>query len=333
MDISKDHFLQTIIDKKIFSFDNSKVRMPVHIGYGLDNNAVRTAGTSIVSICENNSDKHFAFHLLCNNISVDNVERFKTLAKKYQTDIHMYFLDINNEFFKQFKTNLNIPLPAWYRLFFPYILDADRLLYLDTDVICVSSIAKLFSLPMKENIIAVAPDIEPMLSKRNLALNLGTHKYFNSGVILIDLKKWLNNDINNKIFKVIKKRKKDLIALDQDALNIVFANLPHLYLDRAYDVMELWKCDDVKQRLKETKLIHFASQPKPWSVLWQYEKRPHLENIYMKYENISPWQGTPLELPKSYHHKRWYAEKLRNHGKILLSLQWYWKYLKAKWRI
>ena len=102
-----------------------------------------------------------------------------------------------------------------------------------------------------------------------------------------------------------------------------------------YNNIGLW-CESkevIKNKLKEIKLIHFANHPKPWSILWQYEKRPYMENIYNKYEKLSPWREMPLELPQNYHHKRWYAEILRNEGKIKESLYWYWQYIKGKYKL
>ncbi len=330
--ISKQTFLETITDKKNFSYIKNVENITGNIGYGLNNNAARTAGVSIVSICENNKDKKFVFHLLCNDITTENIDKFASIAKKYEVNINMYFLDIKKPIWSKLSTNSNIPLPTWYRMFFPYIItDCNHLLYLDTDVICINDISDIFSLRLGKNIVAVIPDVEPMQSKRTKALNLVEYKYFNAGVMLIDLQNWSEHDIGNKLFTVVDEEKDSLLALDQDALNIVFSKEPHIYMDQKYNSIELWKDKDAKEKLNGIKLIHFASHPKPWSILWQYEKRPYMENIYSYYENISPWNNAPLELPKSYHHKRWYAESLRNDGKILSSLYWYWQYIKGKY--
>lgn len=330
--ITKEVFLKAIKEKIKFSFmaDKLNIQDTWNIGYGLDDNAARTAGVSIVSICENNKNKKIVFHLLCNDISAKNIDNFKFLAQKYKVEINLILVDIREPVFSQRAKNIHIPLPAWFRIFFPYIISEGRFLYIDTDVICIDTIDEIFSIDIDEYFVAVVSDVEPMRSKKIRMLNLSLGKYFNSGVILMNLSKWRENNITEQIDALAVQRN-DL--LDQDILNIIFEDKKHIYLDKKYNSIELWKNENVKDALKQTKLIHFASQPKPWSILWQYEKRPYMENVYKNYEEISPWKGLPLDLPKTYHHKRWYAEKLRNKGKLLSSLYWYWQYIKGKYNL
>ena len=44
----------------------------VHIGYGIDNNYVRCAATSMVSFYLNNKNRNFSFYIITNNLSNEN---------------------------------------------------------------------------------------------------------------------------------------------------------------------------------------------------------------------------------------------------------------------
>ncbi|WP_182186224.1 glycosyltransferase family 8 protein [Pectinatus frisingensis] len=330
--VIKHMFLQSIIEREKFSFIENEDNIAGHIGYGLDNNAARMTGTSITSICENNKDKKFVFHLLCNNISEENIHRFESLAQQYKIDINMYFLDIKSPLLRNLATTSLFPLPIWYRIFFPYILKTDIFLYLDTDIICIADIFNLFKMSITNEIIGVVVDFKSVREKATKKLKLKNYMYFNSGFMLINIQKWNYYNITQNLLNILEQNK---TLLDQDVLNILFSQKPHFYLSDIYNNIGLW-CESeevIKNKLKEIKLIHFANHPKPWSILWQYEKRPYMENIYNKYEKLSPWREMPLELPQNYHHKRWYAEILRNEGKIKESLYWYWQYIKGKYEL
>lgn len=81
----------------------------------------------------------------------------------------------------------------------------------------------VFDIKLKENIIAAIPDNEKMNRKRNDSLKLKNHVYFNSGVLIIDVKKWNKNKISNRIVTVINKYKDVIKYEDQDALNMVLS--------------------------------------------------------------------------------------------------------------
>lgn len=65
----------------------------IHIGYGIDDNFSRCAGTSIISICKNNIDKNFHFHIIGLNISDINKLKFKQLAQQKHINISIYEID------------------------------------------------------------------------------------------------------------------------------------------------------------------------------------------------------------------------------------------------
>ena len=101
-------------------------------------------------------------------------------------------------------------------------LNVDKLYYIDADIICLKDADSFFCINLEDNIIAAVPDSEKMNNKRNKALNLGQHIYFNAGILIIDIEKWNNNKISDKILTVINKYKNIIKYEDQDALNIKF---------------------------------------------------------------------------------------------------------------
>jgi UDP-glucose:(glucosyl)LPS alpha-1,3-glucosyltransferase len=330
--INKETVSNLIIDKKILGKNHiENYDEYLNVCYVFDHGAVRGAGVSICSVCENNKNDKFIFHALCTDLTDDDIKKLELITDKYDTTIILYFIDKSAEIIKQLDLG-NFHVATWYRIFIPYILECKKVLYIDADILNLSSLTELFRIDMENHFIAAAPDTEKTNRNRNNMLNLKSHIYFNAGVLLINVNRWIDNDCSDKILDIVKKYGQKLVLPDQDALNILFSlSGDTYYLDKKYNRVELWKEQNIKEKLRETVLLHFV-QTKPWQEAWLYEKRPYIENLYAQYEKISPWKDMPLERKKqlSYHDKRKRAVFLLRKGKILDSLYWYKKYLKAK---
>ena len=116
-------------------------------------------------------------------------------------------------------------IPPWQntqvanaRLFFQDILgskiaDIDSLLYLDSDTMVVGSLEEL--LDKKDGLYAVRDNCQPSYYRR-----FGLDKYFNSGVLWIDTKSWIENHYQDKIVTFIKNNRDIKLKYpDQDILN------------------------------------------------------------------------------------------------------------------
>lgn len=329
--IDKKSVQKIIVDKKIFGNENIDVYSALNIGYIFDHGAVRGAGVSICSICENNRNKNIIFHAICTDLTKDDIDKLEQISIKYNKLIFLYFINKNVELFKNLVIG-KFPVTIWYRILLPYIVNCKKILYLDADIINLSSLEKLFSIDMEDYDLLAVPDIEKTANERIKALDLTNNIYFNSGVLMINIDKWIKNNNSDKIIEIAKIYNEKLILPDQDALNILFSKSKQVYyIDRMYNRVALWKEKNIKEKLEETVLLHFV-QTKPWQEAWLYEKRPYIENLYEKYEKNSPWKNMPLERKEklSYHDKRKRAVFFLKKGKILDGLYWYKEYLKAK---
>lgn len=331
--IDKESIAKIIQEKKILgnlSICINKEKI-YNICYVFDHGAVRGAGVSICSVCENNKNANIIFHAICTDLTNEDINKLQQIIEKYNTSIILYFLDKQADIIKQLDLG-NFHIATWYRIFIPYIMECKKVLYIDADILNLNSLEELFNIDMTNHFIAAAPDIAKTDKNRNTALNIKNHVYFNAGVLLINVDNWIQNDCSNKILNIVKKYGKKLLLPDQDALNILFSPKDNTYyLDKKYNRVALWKEKNIKEKLAETVLLHFV-QTKPWQEEWLYEKRPYIENLYAKYEALSPWKGTPLEKKAnlSYHDKRKRAEFMFKQGDILKGLYWYKEYLKDK---
>jgi UDP-glucose:(galactosyl)LPS alpha-1,2-glucosyltransferase len=322
-------FLDAVKNRFCYSFASSHVNKRVfHVGYGIDSNYVRCMGVAITSICKNNPQCSFVFHIISSELNVKHLEKLEILAKDNLIDIHIYIIDTMR--FKELPTQEYFPISMYYRLILPLILQEGIVLYLDADIICLQSIEEIFYTPLDIFSIAAVLDIGTTGEKRSNALNLPGNTYFNSGVLLIDINKWNQEDILRKLMDILLNKDIELQYPDQDALNIVFQGKVH-YLDDKWNTIGIVNQPDIKMKLQETKLLHFTAHPKPWSIVWKYRAHELLKDIYNVYEEQSPWQDEPLCLPSNYKHMKWYAQGLWTEGNYKLSYKWYLKYLLTKY--
>lgn len=329
--ITQTSIIQIIQNKIILGNEHFNYNKSMNICYVFDHGAVRGAGVSICSVCENNKEHNIIFHALCSDLEPDDVLKLRQIANKYKITIILYFINKNAEILRNITLG-TFPVTIWYRIFLPYIINCKRILYLDSDIINLKSLNELFKIDMINYCLLAVPDLEKTQKDRKSALKLQSNIYFNSGVLMINTPKWQQNDISNKILLTAKNYGNQLTLPDQDALNIVFEKENSIFfLNKKYNRVALWKEKNIKEKLDDTVLLHFV-QTKPWQEAWLYEKRPYIENLYAQYEALSPWKGTPLEKKAnlSYHDKRKRAEFMLKKGNILKSLYWYKEYLKNK---
>ena len=149
----------------------------------------------------------------------------------------------------------------------------ERVLYLDTDTLIANSILPLFSLDMKGKAIGAITQNYPSAKESIKRLNYDENKgYFNSDVLLIDLKQWRENNLMKQSIDYCVKNIEYLRFVDQDALNVIFQDnkyeLPLCYniipansnSDYYYTPEHL---DEIKEAVYRPVIIHYAASA-PW---------------------------------------------------------------------
>ena len=156
----------------------------------------------------------------------------------------------------------------------------ERVLYLDTDTLLANSVLPLFSLDMKGKAVGAVTQNYPYAKESIKRLNYDENKgYFNSGVLLIDLKQWRENNLMKQSIDYCVKNIEYLRFVDQDALNVIFQDnkceLPLCYniipanlnSDYYYTPEHL---DEIKEAVYRPVIIHYAS-----SAPWYMDKYQH----------------------------------------------------------
>lgn len=315
-----------IIKKQYNYLFSSSDKNTIAIGYGVDDNYMRCLAASIYSFWQhNNSSYNIIFHIMSVKLSDENKVRLQSLAQQLQIDIILY--EIFAEQLKSLPTFAHLPIATYFRFLLPYILEnTARVYYIDADILCLKPANVLFNISLDNNIAAAVPDVEWMNRKRNKALGLIGHTYFNAGLLIINIKAWNDFNTMDKVLQLLKSDPQKYRYLDQDALNIILHSkikyLPSIFNSIDYNNINT---DDIV-------LLHFAAHPKPWNIAWPISKICNSFNktLYSYYENHTPWQNSPLQMPRNYKEMKIYAKALFHHKHILAGINWYFKYIATK---
>ncbi|RON40183.1 hypothetical protein BK666_27015 [Pseudomonas frederiksbergensis] len=140
----------------------------------------------------------------------------------------------------------------------------NKILYLDSDIVVLNDVVPMFS--MHQLGYPISATIERPVDKVGQAVqihNIVNKKYFNSGVMLFDLKHPATLTIIEKAIEYVLDPEVDLIFHDQCAINKAvkghFHPLPEKYNSFFFP-------GSVSNTATEKVILHFLDSPKPWEI-------------------------------------------------------------------
>ncbi len=275
-----------------------------------DDNYIMPCGITMISLLENNKDNNFiTFHIIGMNIKENSKEKVSSISSKYK-NVKIVFYEINKDLLEPYNFSLydskHLSLAAYSRLFIGDILpkSIEKILYLDCDIIITKDLSELWNTDIENHSIAGVPDI--YISTKRSFENLGYPEkfgYINSGILLINLKDW-NEQNRLKVFLDFYKKNHDkLIFHDQDIINGTLYNRK-LLLPIKFNVIDFYYLsqsnnlgqyeNEVSNAAIDPVIIHYTSTNKPW-----FKDCLHpLKGEFLKYKKISPWKDTPIKWSK-----------------------------------
>lgn len=272
----------------------------MHIALSTDDRYSMACGICITSIYENHKSDDVHVHVLTTDISKENLDRFAAMASEYGR--HIDFIKVKDEYFSGLKLSKRFPVSIYYRLLLPRLLDCDKVLYMDCDIIVNGNLRPLYDQYMSDDCAAVV--VEDQCSDDiNLKNRAGvTGEYFNSGVILMNLDYWRKNQIAQKCVEFIHDYPERCIYPDQDALNHTIGNSV-IFAEYGYNFQELMFFDKKCLNLHPSKyemidrwidnpvIIHYSGYHKPWFTDAIHPKA----YIFLDYLSKSPWKDIKLK--------------------------------------
>lgn len=252
----------------------------IPIFFASDDNYVPYLEVSIKSLIQNASKKHnYEINILNTGLTNENKNILKSLENE-NTKILLQDISSKIDTIKsKLKDVYHFSVIMYYRLFIPSLFPQyDKILYLDCDIAVVDDISKLFKTKLGNKLVGACADKIVASQKffRSYVENAvgikSYKKYFSSGVLLMNLKQFRKNHIEENFIYLINKYNFDVVAPDQDYLNFLCRNKVKFVDGR-------WNKQSLPNNTKgKTSIAHYALYKKPWQYdnvlndeyFWQY---------------------------------------------------------------
>lgn len=170
----------------------------------------------------------------------------------------------------------SLAVEAYWRIYVARYLVAlgqhDRAVYIDSDVAIGPRFLEILDLPIDDDVCLIA---RPEVDREEVRAATQKHRlvpgtYFNSGVLLIDLRKAETPDRLSAAIVVAETESERLMFQDQCALNIGFAGAT-APLDECFNRFSSSADDEATVRggYATAGVFHFLDRPKPWDPLYR----------------------------------------------------------------
>lgn len=255
-----------------------------HIAFGADFRYADQVMTTVKSVCCYN--RNICFHLLNRDFPSEWFASLNRHLKHFDSEIRD--IKIDNGQIGKYPTLPHIASESTYfRYFIPKVINAERVLYLDCDLVVNGDLSFLFEGSLGDYPLAAVTDIIHKLKhpKNNLQ--------FNAGVMLIDTAAWKTIGLPQAALALSEQIIDKLPDGDQSILNILFAGkwLP-LHRNCNYQVGMDWLLSErAKLRYIENLngiiplIVHYNTKAKPWLD----GEHTRFRDLYHRYRNLD-WQ-------------------------------------------
>lgn len=290
--INAKQIIQYVINRK------ATVPLPggINVCMSFDDNYLKPALTTIISLLLH-TKSHINFYFLSDKRLSDKSR--KIVEQNISSQGTVNFLDINSTVLHNFPLNRSyISINTYYRLLIHDIINVDKIIYLDSDIIVADDIAKLWNISMNNACIAGALDEGGVTQSRRLKLG-NDSTYVNAGILVFNLKN-IRRCFQNPMQAYLEAfyfNRKWIILQDQDILNIVFKkNIFVLPLKwningRIFEFNELdykYSQNNIDDALDDSGIIHYTDRKKPWTI----QATHPLKELYWYYRDRV--KGLPL---------------------------------------
>jgi len=257
----------SIFNTGINPFKKTKV-VPVFLT--ITDDYAKYAGPCINSLMKHADPKrNYRVIVMYDRLSLKNRIRLRNLVTKncaiefHKMKYNLYMQIIMRYCAKRSGSGDFFARPVYYyrafiaRMFLQY----NKGIYIDSDTILTGDIGELYDIDLGEYAMAARPDpkvaaVPEFIDYVEKALGVPYKNYINSGVLLMDLKKFRKLHYITKMTDLIKEDA-DLVAPDQDYLNVILkGKIKHLDKE--------WNCQPEGENPKDAKLLHFNLSKKPW---------------------------------------------------------------------
>ena len=246
--------------------NNATPKKIIPVFFAADDKYVPFLAVTLQSIKEHISpENEYRIYILHAGVSDDGSDKIKQFESE---NFKVNFVDVTDRLAvlsEELQLRDYYSCATYYRIFIAVMFpEYDKAIYLDSDIAVRCDLADYFDIDLGDNYVAGVPDgavgaVPVFKEYTKRVLGIEAERYFNAGVLLLNLKALRNEDFYGK-FSALLKKYKFIVAQDQDYLNVLCKGRVK-YLSDEWNAMPV---GGETQRLKDPKIIHYNLTMKPW---------------------------------------------------------------------
>ncbi|PQO29792.1 hypothetical protein DTL21_27550 [Bremerella cremea] len=297
----------------------------VSVALAADKNILSGLHVTLLSALDRLSEKYqFDIHLFSDSLDQNDLDSVRRTLDPVEKDYMLKLEHVDTGRLKStFPSSGVARFSGWLpyaRLFMPAVLEIDRFIYLDSDLVVGVDLANVLGHEMDGALGAVSWHKRSESMDSRFFDRIGEDAevpYFNSGVLLIDRQRWLEDSATEECLELAAKHGSEMPSADQTLLNLVYGK-NFLALPRRFNTPISAERRKLKPTDVENRVIHLLGKPKPWDPLGKY-----FNGQYSYFEEY--FRRTSLVNSKASKGNRWksvamIARHLRAYRKCAQSL-------------
>ncbi len=275
----------------------------IPIAMAADDNYTYPTLVAITSLMENSKkDTHYDIYIMTpGEFAEENSKKLLNLQDKYDNRCKISLIDMKDRY-KDANDRGHITTPTYYRLSLSLLLPSvDKIIYLDGDTLIFEDLTDMLDLDMEGLYYRGFLDGNVHGSK---AFDVENDHYICAGVMLINLEKLRQDNMEEKFEAFIKRNNDRLVQHDQTVINVVCAQNNDI-LPAKYGIFNF--SDNGSARLYAQNLIakdHYTDE----EITAAYNRPAILHCIWKPWRNYA---FNSRELWLSYAEKTGYLEEIK----------------------
>jgi len=271
---------------------------PLVIVCGADARYVRPLGVMLQSVVANLSPERCAAVYVLDG-GIESSHKADITAAWDAARVTVHWIPAEDGAFDGVPLWGRMPVTTYYKLSLADMLPPTvrRAIWLDCDLVVVSDLARLWDTNCDDHhAMAVQDSIVPLVSSAFGVANyarLGipaTTKYFNAGVMVVNVHKWRQNRVGLRALEYIREFRESVYFWDQEGLNVALAGrwgeLDPRWNDNV-SIPSRGRRGHAREGGVEPWIVHYAGNLKPWL----FESRDPYRRLYFHYLDMTPWRG------------------------------------------
>jgi len=270
--------------------------MTYTVVFAANNSYIQHFSVALASLLHNNKRVPFAIYLLNEGLTPQNQQIIDHIIADFPVTFKNLIVD--EQQFNNLHTGANhLSVQTFFRLFIPQLFpNEERVLYLDADLVVAGNIEPLFHIPFDDNyVLAVKDTFTAYAQEMKLKLQMSPEAtFFNAGVLMLNIPKWIADDLVGKIIDFAATHPQLIAYADQDSINAVIDikakilplryNIQFSLLDRLSQFTAA-----ERQEAQQPCIVHYTGgyPYKPWF----YACINPLKNLYYQYLQYTPFKN------------------------------------------